>query len=156
MATIDIESGQMIHLSATRLPKQEFAGTYPNALTQSSDGKRLFVADASNNAIAVFDAAGLSQKSVAFPLPDEALGFIPTEWYPSALATIGDDLLIATAKGRGTGPNNGADEVERKKRRSHPYIVTLLYGSISRLNFRQADEHLPDLTRQGVESTLCH
>ena len=156
VATVDTASGEMIHLSSTRLPKQEFAGTYPNALTQSSDGKRLFVADASINAVAVFDTAGLSQKSVTFPLSDEALGFIPTEWYPSALATIGDDLLIATAKGRGTGPNNGADEVERKRHRSHPYIVTLLYGSISRLNLRQAEEHLVDLTRQVGESNLFH
>lgn len=156
LATIDTLSGEVIHLSSTRVPKQEFAGTYPNALAQSSDGKRLFVADASINAVAVFDTAKLSQRSIVFPLPDEALGFIPTEWYPSALATIGDDLLIATAKGRGTGPNNGADEVERKRYRSHPYIVTLLYGSISRLNFRQAEEHLPDLTRQVGESNLFH
>jgi DNA-binding beta-propeller fold protein YncE len=157
LATIDAASGEVIHLSSTRLPKQEFAGTYPNALAQSADGKRLFVADASINAVAVFDTAKLAQRSVVFPLPDEALGFIPTEWYPSALATIGDDLLIATAKDRGTGPNNGDNEVERRKgHRGHPYIATLLYGSISRVNVRQAEEHLADLTRQVGESNLFH
>src|SRR5205085_7563080 len=138
----------------TRLPKQEFAGTYPNALAQSDDGKRLFVANASINGVAVFDTARLSQRSVGFPLPDEALGFIPTEWYPSALATIGDDLLIASAKGHGTGSNNGDNEAGHKGHRSHPYIATLLYGSISRLNLHQAEDHLADLTRQVGESNL--
>ncbi|HTE89677.1 MAG TPA: hypothetical protein VK639_12010, partial [Terriglobales bacterium] len=156
LATVDAASGEVIHLSSTRLPKQEFAGTYPNALAQSSDGKRLFVADASINAVAVFDTARLSERSVVFPLPDDALGFIPTEWYPSALATIGDDLLIATAKGHGTGPNNGDNDAGHKGHRSHPYIATLLYGSISRVNFRQAEEHLADLTRQVGESNLFH
>ncbi len=156
VATVDTASGEMIHVSSTRLPNQEFAGTYPNALAQSSDGKRLFVADASINAVAVFDTARLSQKSIAFPSPDEASGFIPTDWYPSALATVGDELLIATAKGRSTGPNNGDNELERKGHRRHPYIVTLLYGSISRLNFRQAEEHLPELTRQVGETNLFH
>ena len=33
-------------------------------------------------------------------------GFIPTEWYPSALAIAGDDLLIASAKGESSGPDN--------------------------------------------------
>ena len=156
LATIDTASGQVIHLSSTRLPKQEFAGTSPHALAQSADGSRLFVADASINAVAVFDTTKLPHTNAASPLPDEALGFIPTEWYPSALATIGDDLLIATAKGRGTGPNNGDNEGAHKGHRSHPYIATLLYGSISRLNFRQAEEHLPDLTRQVGESNLFH
>ena len=35
-----------------------------------------------------------------------AVGWVPTEWYPTALAVKGNMLYVATAKGQGTGPNN--------------------------------------------------
>ncbi len=155
VATVDTSAGRVIHLSSTNLNRQEHAGTYPSALTQSADGKRLFVADASLNAIAVFDTEMLAKPEISFPLPQEALGFIPTDWYPSALASVGDDLLIATAKGQGTGPNNGISELKQEKRHhEHPYIPTLMYGSLSRLNFRNAEKDLPNLTKRVEESNL--
>ena len=61
------------------------------------DGRRLYAASASLNAVAIFD---LSKQHAETPI-----GFIPTEWYPSALALTGDDLIIASAKGRGSGSN---------------------------------------------------
>ena len=88
-------------------------------------------------------------------MPQEALGFIPTDWYPSAVSVVGDDLLIATAKGQSTGPNNGISELKQeKRRRDHPYIPTLMYGSLSRLNFRNAEKDLPNLTKRVEESNL--
>ena len=88
---------------------------------------------------AVFDASALAAPGITFPLPHEALGFIPTDWYPSALASFGDDLLVATAKGQSTGPNNGISALKQERRhRDHPYIPTLMYGSLSRLNLRNA------------------
>ena len=155
VATVDTASGEVIHLSSTNLAGQEHGGTYPSALAQSADGKRLFVADASLDAVAVFDTTALAKPGIFFPLPQEALGFIPTEWYPSALASVGDDLLIATAKGQGAGPNNGFSGLKQeKKRREHPYIPTLLYGSLSRLKFRNAEKDLPTLTQRVEESNL--
>jgi DNA-binding beta-propeller fold protein YncE len=154
VATVDASSGEVIHLSSTNVAGQEHAGTYPSALAESVDGRHLFVADASLNAVAVFDTAALAKPGIAFPLPREALGFIPTEWYPSALASVDDDLLIATAKGQSTGPNNGMSELKPKKRREHPYIPTLLYGSLSRLKLPLAEQDLPQLTRQVEESNL--
>ena len=155
VAAIDTASGQVVHLSSTNLPGQEHAGTYPSALTLSPDGTRLFVADASLNAVAVFDTAILVKPGIAVPLPPEALGFIPTDWYPSALAAQGEDLLIATAKGESSGPNSGISQLKNERRhREHPYIATLMYGSLSRLNFRNAEKHLPELTMRVKESNL--
>ncbi len=155
VATVETSSGKVIHLSSTKVARQEHAGTYPTALAQSADGKRLFVADSSLNAVAVFDTAALARPETSFPLPQEALGFIPTDWYPSALANVGDDLLIATAKGQGTGPNNGISELKQERRhREHPYIPTLMYGSLSRLNFRSAEKDLPGLTKRVEQSNL--
>lgn len=155
IAAVDTATGDVIHLSSTNLPRQEHAGTYPSALAQSLDGSRLFVADASLNAVAVFDTAVLARPGISFPLPREALGFIPTDWYPSALAVHGDDLLIATAKGEGAGPNGGISQLKSERRhREHPYIPTLTYGSLSRLNIRTLEGHLPELTQRVEESNL--
>jgi len=56
--------------------------------------------------LAIFDTANLTKTNTP-DTPERAAGFVPTEWYPTALATRGSDLWIATAKGQGTGPNNG-------------------------------------------------
>ena len=155
IAAIESASGKVQHLASTNLRGQEHAGTYPTALALSPDGSRLFVADSSLNAVAVFDTAALAKPGIAFPLPQEALGFIPTDWYPSALAVHGDDLLIATAKGEGAGPNSGISQLKNERRhREHPYIPTLIYGSISRLNFRNLEKRLPELTQRVQESNL--
>ncbi|MGZ4732947.1 MAG: YncE family protein, partial [Terriglobales bacterium] len=155
IATIDAASGSVIHLASTNLAGQEHAGTYPSALAQSPDGTRLFVTDSSLNAVAVFDSLALIKPGITFPLPQEAMGFIPTDWYPSALAVRGDDLLIATAKGEGTGPNGGISQLKsERRRREHPYIATLMYGSLSRLNFRNVEKRLPELTHRVEESNL--
>ena len=127
--------------------KHVSVGMEPTALAQSADGKLLFVANSAANSVAVLDTQTSS-------LP---LGFIPTDWYPSALAVHGDDLIIATAKGEGTGPNSGADRVGRHSQpRRHPYISTLLHGSIARLGIRDVMNRLPELTRMAEENNLFH
>ena len=74
----------------------------PQALAQSADGSRLFVANGSSDAVAVFDLRQADQERA----DQRAAYFIPTEWYPTALAVQGDDLFVATGKGIGTGPNS--------------------------------------------------
>ena len=69
----------------------------------------------------------------------------------------GDDLWIATAKGRGTGPNNGQNGIPPgRRRRDHPYIATLLYGSLGRVHYADASKKLADLTRQVEEGNRLH
>ena len=153
LAVVETTTGRLIHLASTNTAHQKFAGSYPNALAQSLDGNRVFVADATLNAITVFDASTLANPNSA--PSNEALGFIPTDWYPSALAVTGDHLLVAAAKGQGTGPNNAASTLQDNKGRGqHPYIATLLYGSLSRLNFHDAEKDFSNLTRQVEESNL--
>ena len=83
----------------TRLPGQTYFGAMPDAVAVSEDGKRLFAANTGSDAIAVFDLRGRQPQT-------KPLGWVPTEWYPTALAVKGNKLYVATAKGQGTGPNN--------------------------------------------------
>jgi YVTN family beta-propeller protein len=66
-------------------------GSLPNALALTPDGRTLLVANGGNNAVAVV------------PLGHKAgvAGFLPTGWFPMALATDGASLFIANAKGDG-------------------------------------------------------
>ena len=151
VAAVSTETGKVEKLFDTTAPGQVYGGSYPSALAQSADGERLFVADASLDAVGVFRRDGEADALV------KAAGFIPTDWYPSALAVAGDDLLITTAKGESTSPNNGMSRLRDERRHhEHPYIPTLLYGSLARLNFRQAEIHLNELTKKVEDANLLH
>ena len=70
-------------------------GSTPNALAVSTDGSRLFVAEADNNAVGVIDLRG-----------DSVVGRIPVEWYPTAIVAVpGDTLYVINGKGHGSLPN---------------------------------------------------
>ena len=155
-AAISTASGQISRCFSTTTPAQKQAGSYPTALAQSSDDKYLFVADSSLDAVAAFD---LSQPiaSSNVEISQEAIGFIPTDWYPSALAVHGDDLLIATAKGEGSRANKDMGKtVYETKHKDHPYIPTLLRGSIARLKIPATLEKLPQLTQTVERENLFH
>src|ERR1700722_1312595 len=80
-----------LHDAAPGAPPE---GSTPNAVALTSDGKRLLVAEADNNAVAVFDVA-----------TGNLLGRVPTDWYPTALAEVNGELLIVSGKGQGTHAN---------------------------------------------------
>ncbi|HME33610.1 MAG TPA: bifunctional YncE family protein/alkaline phosphatase family protein [Candidatus Sulfotelmatobacter sp.] len=155
-AAISTASGELSRFFSTTASAQKYAGSYPTALAQSSDGKYLFVADSSLDAVAVFDLSQpVATSNVQISL--EALGFIPTDWYPSALAIHGDDLLIATAKGEGSRPNKDMGKTSYEMRhRDHPYIPTLIKGSIARLNVPSTLHKLPQLTQTVERENLLH
>ena len=150
VAAVATATGEPDAWFSTRLPGQNYGGTAPVALALSGDARRLFVAAASLNAVAVFDTASASGDK-----PQTALGFLPTGWWPSALAEHAGDLLVATAKGQGTGPNSAPNSFnEGHRRREHPYIPTLMYGSIARIRLVDAEKNLAELTAQVEENNL--
>ncbi len=138
---------------------KSFAGAVPQAIALSENNQRLYVANGSLNAVAVFETGEAVHGSEAKSEEREfsPLGFIPTEWYPSALATVGNDLLIATAKGEGSGPNNMMGTLKgERKRKEHPYIPTLIGGSIQRVRLDNLDQNLAGYTRQVEDDNLAH
>ena len=127
----------------TRLPGQSYFGAEPNALAVSADGTRVYVANMGSDAVAVLDAHQLMGGAVRQGMI-EPVGFIPTEWMPVSLGMIGDKLFVATAKGRGTGPNNYAQRrvsgvTSSKTKRDSTYIGTLLYGSLAAVDVKAMD-----------------
>ena len=62
VAAVNARTGIVQAFFSTHLPKQEFSGNETVSLAQSSDGKRLFAANAAANSVAVFDTAEISAK----------------------------------------------------------------------------------------------
>src|SRR3984893_7027463 len=156
IAAVSVGDGRPFHYFSTNAPAQNYAGSQPTALARSSDGKFLFAADSALDAVAVFDTAALDPGASGDPgNPQTALGFVPTDWYPSALAVHGEDLFIATAKGKVSGPNTAMGKTaDEKKHHAHAYIPTLLRGSIARLNIQFALSKLGELTHTVEQDNL--
>lgn len=135
-------------------------GAAIQALALSPDGKYLYAASGALDAVAVFKVRELPELRgggmTSDEIPNEELiGFIPTEWYPSALTVAGNDLLIATAKGEGSGPNNMKGTLKgERKRKEHPYIPTLIGGSMQRLSLADIEKNLATYTHQVEEDNL--
>ena len=140
----------------TRLPGQSYFGAEPDALAVSPDGKRLYVGNAASDAVAVIDTTKLTPKTAAKGMV-EPTGFVPTEWMPTAMSLVNGKLYVATAKGKGTGPNNVKQRVTpetqaRYGKSRFTYIATLIYGSVAVLDVSQMQGELPRWTSEVLES----
>ena len=157
VAEVGTETGIPFGFRTISMPNQKSFGSFPIALAQSSDGQRLFVAASSLDAVAVFDVSRTMDGPKAGIEKNSLRGFIPTDWYPSALGLHGDDLLIATGKGEGAGPNKVMGKTTYEtKHHDHPYIPTLLRGSIARLNIPSTLKNLPQLTETVERDNLLN
>ncbi len=154
VAVVDTESGTLLgFLGHTMREPQLATGLCPTALAQSQDGQRVFVAYSCINAVGVFDVSHFAADKTLRGTGD--IGLIPTDWYPSALAVQGDDLLIATAKGEGTRANKDMGKTAYEtKHHDHPYIPTLMRGSIARLKISDTMSHIVGLTRVVEQNNL--
>ncbi len=143
----------------TRLPGQSYFGAEPVALAVNAGGSRLYVANMATDAVAVIDTKKLTAKAAraAMVEPD---GFVPTEWMPISMAFIpsgsGGKLYVATAKGKGTGPNDFPQRISplQPNGRTGPStrIETLLYGSLATLDEREIAANLSAWTSTALAS----
>ena len=162
VAAVRVGSAKSPQLSAygyfdARLPGQTYFGAEPNALAENADGSRLYAANLGTNAVAVFDPRKLRSTAKARGMT-EPIGFLPTEWMPTALASAAGKLYVATGKGRGIGPNNSPQPVTDQTaringfKRSFTYAPTLLYGSLAAIDEAQLETNLTSTTRQVLEA----
>jgi DNA-binding beta-propeller fold protein YncE len=144
----------------TRLPGQSFFGAEPEGLALNADGTRLYVANSASDAVAVLDTTRLTTKAAKLGMV-EPIGFVPTEWMPMSLAFLpsasGGTLYVATAKGKGTGPNNFPQAVTQMQAGKHlltptTYIASLLHGSLATLGATEIEKNLPAWTQNVLES----
>lgn len=144
----------------TRLPGQTFFGAMPDGVALSDDGATLYAANSGSDAVAMFDLHVATKPGVR----PHAEGFLPTEWYPTAVAVKGNQLYVATGKGEGTGPNaapqpkpaHPSPHETRRLDRPHTYIASMLHGSLATIDMEQARANLAALTEETLRSNLMN
>ena len=162
VAAVNVGAGQLSVKGYfdTRLPGQSYFGAEPVAVAVNANGSRLYVANMASDSVAVLDTTKLTIKTARTGMV-EPTGFIPTDWLPMSMAfdplPQGGQLFIATAKGKGTGPNNFPQrQVEGEDasaaRRGNAYIGTLLYGSLADIDEKDVEENLPQWTPVVLDS----
>ena len=143
ISVIDAKSQKVISTIPLRLcPEFEhLRGHIPFGLTLSPDGKRLYVAEAGINAIAVIDTAS-----------EKLIGRIPTCWFPSKvqISPDGKTLYAASAKGYGAGPNGGKNVVISLNETGPGEVMK---GTVSIIPI-PSDEELAKLQQQVVNNTV--
>jgi YVTN family beta-propeller protein len=141
ISAIDTSSDQITDTVLLR-PKmaRDLVGVTPVGLALSPDGKTLYAALGDMDAAAVIDVSGF-----------ELHGYIPTGWYPSALAVTTDGrLLVANAKGFSVrNPNTQRDPDDAK--RKNISILSLLEGNVSAIRI-PTGEDLETATRQVLSN----
>ncbi len=138
---VDLKTGTRLEAISVAPSTKAPAGTTPDALALSPDGKTLFVADADNNSVAVVDITKRGESRVA--------GFIPTAWYPTAVAVTQDGkrLLVGSGKGLGTGPNHVIRPETKGALPTFVHHGNNLNGLISFVDMPAADK-LAEYTKQ--------
>ncbi len=97
-------------------------GSYPDGLAVARG--RLFVANAGNDDLAVFDIES-----------GRKLGLVPTGWYPTDVAADPSSLFVVCAKGLGSGPNV-----------HHEWVGEMMDGLVQRIDLERLDASLPRWT----------
>src|SRR5271167_1370566 len=141
VAIVDTELRRVARYLHDAAPGAPPEGSTPNAVAFSSDGTRLLVAEADNNAVAVFDVA-----------TGKLLGRVPTDWYPTALAEVNGELLVVSGKGHGTHANPDGPVPLTNWPNGNPtaYALGQLNGSLRVLPSAMTETQLAAFTQRVV------
>ena len=143
ISAIDIQTNKVIKNIPLSIDPRlgNLRGVIPFGVALSPDKKRLFVAESGINAVGVVDAETLN-----------VIGHIPTGWFPSKIKVSpdGKKLIVANAKGYGSGPNAGKNFTMTE---AGSYIGALMYGSVSIFDIT-TDAELKNETVRVVENNF--
>ena len=126
VSVIDTATGRITETLNAALYPNSPPGSMPNSLALAPDGELLFVANANNNNIAVFDVAAVGKA--------QSLGFIPVGWFPTSVRVTRDGKTLVVANGKGVtsaanprGPFPGSPV----PRNLQEYVGSLMQGTVS-------------------------
>ena len=135
VSVINTDTKKVIETLTSSLYPNAPQGSTTNGVALSPDEKTLYIANADNNCLAVFD--------VSEPGNSKSKGFIPTGWYPTCVKAIGQKIFVTNGKGFSSfanpdGPNPVAknekvtyQEGDIKKPKHDQYIGGLFIGTMS-------------------------
>ncbi len=135
VSVIDLKTNKVVEVLNAALFPDAPNGSTTNGLALSADEKTLYIANADNNCLAVFD--------VQVPGASKSKGFIPVGWYPTNVKVIGKKIFVSNGKGFSSmanpyGPNPvGSKQAvnyqqgDINKPKEVQYIAGLFKGTLS-------------------------
>lgn len=155
VSVIDTRSNKVIEVISTSLYPTRLTGSTTNGLALSEDEKTLFVANADNNCLAVFN--------VSTPGKSSSKGFIPTGWYPTNVRVAGKKIFVSNGKGFTSLANpNGPQPIKKTdnsgvhqgitEQKEVQYIGGLFKGSLSIID-QPGDAQLEVFSKQVYANT---
>lgn len=143
LSVVNLKTGEMeknINLSIDERIKH-LRGNIPFGLAISPDEEKVYVCQAGINAVTVIDTKN-----------QQVLGHIPTAWFPSKVKVSldGKNLIVANAKGFGSGPNGGKTYQLSEK---GSYIGGLMNGVVSVFQIPDTQK-LVELSKEVVSNNF--
>ena len=115
VSVIDTKMDKVVQTIETKPWPESSVGYQPDSIALTTDG-HLLVTLGRANAVAVYQYDGAPEDPVSY------IGLLPTDYYPSTIATVGDQIVVTntrgidargpgltTYKGQGTVPVTGHD-----------------------------------------------
>ncbi|MGB7746217.1 MAG: bifunctional YncE family protein/alkaline phosphatase family protein [Verrucomicrobiia bacterium] len=112
LSVIDTRTDKIVETICARQNPGDVFGAQPNALAFDKSGKKLFVCNGTQNAVAVFQFK---------PGQSKLLGLIPAGWFPGALAFDAGrkQICVANIKGLSRGRPGKSGETEFNSKQYH-------------------------------------
>lgn len=141
LSLITVEGPAVIETVSAKIKPSDLFGASPNALAFDDDGERLFVANGTQNAIAVFEFEPEDRGETRM------LGLIPVGWFPGAILFHHElqMLYVANIKGLPIEPKKD-NQSQGDGFNSHHY-----HGSLSFVPLPGV-EHLPPLSERVAKN----
>ena len=121
VSIIDTRTDKIIETLCARQNPSDLFGAQPNALTFDKHGKRLYVCNGTQNAVAVFNFK---------PGDSQMLGLIPVGWFPASIAFDARHEMLDVANIEDIAPHM-EKPVAHKAKRGMGYNTKEYYGSLS-------------------------
>jgi len=141
LSLIDVAKEQILETVWAKSNPADLFGASPNAIAFDPSGKRLYVANGTQNAIAVlnFDPEDKGETKL--------LGLIPVGWFPGAIVfdKHREQLCVANIKGLPIKPKNQGNGIEGFN--SHHY-----HGSLSLVPLSKDDNELHSLSERAAKN----
>jgi YVTN family beta-propeller protein len=124
VSVLDTNSESVVETIACRPEARLPFGSGCNAVAVSPDGGVLYVANGTNNCVAVVRLGRGVRDDSGGPERSELLGLIPTGWYPGAIAVSADGRRLAVANVKGHG-SLSQPRPAAQGRNSHDHLGTV-------------------------------
>ncbi len=116
LSVIDTQSDLAVETICARQSPADLFGAQPNALAFDRSGKRLYVCNGTQNAVAVFGFA---------PGKSRLLGLIPVGWFPGAVVHDPERKTLYVANIKGVASTSTLNPVEHTGFNTHQYRGSL-------------------------------